>query len=75
MWRIEDFISHKEKKIGNQIYYQIWTGYIFKEQIGEYMKEKQCPICKKPLTKWYSGVGGSAFIGCTDILCEYKEEI
>jgi len=35
----------------------------------------ECPICKKPLQKWYSGYGGQIFMGCSDIICSYKYPI
>ena len=30
-----------------------------------------CPICGKPLKKWF-GLGGTSFIGCSDIKCNNK---
>jgi ssDNA-binding Zn-finger/Zn-ribbon topoisomerase 1 len=33
-----------------------------------------CPICGKELKTWYS-LGGKTFLGCSDIKCNYKEEI
>lgn len=29
-----------------------------------------CPICGKPLKKWYS-LGGKRMNGCSDIKCDY----
>jgi len=34
-----------------------------------------CPICGKPLKRWYSDTGGREFIGCSDIKCNYKKEV
>jgi len=34
-----------------------------------------CPICGKPLQKWYNNYGGERYIGCSDIKCNYKREI
>jgi len=35
----------------------------------------KCPVCGMPLKKWYSGAGGKTYIGCSDILCNYRQEI
>jgi ssDNA-binding Zn-finger/Zn-ribbon topoisomerase 1 len=34
-----------------------------------------CPTCGKELKIWYSGAGGKKFLGCSDILCNYRKEI
>ena len=34
-----------------------------------------CPLCGKPLTKWYSAAGGGEWIGCSDIKCNYKVKV
>jgi ssDNA-binding Zn-finger/Zn-ribbon topoisomerase 1 len=34
-----------------------------------------CPKCGKELTTYYCCAGGMIFIGCSDILCGYKEEV
>jgi ssDNA-binding Zn-finger/Zn-ribbon topoisomerase 1 len=31
-----------------------------------------CPICNKPLIKWYSCSYGFDYIGCSDIECKYQ---